>query len=111
MCIRDRQMGLINLGTLAGGLAHELSNPLTYVLLELEMLKESARDPALRGRLTTVHEGVQRMSSVLSAMRQGARFSGGDLRTLKISEQLDQALTLVAQKLKSSKVQVVREYA
>ena len=106
-----RQMGLINLGTLAGGLAHELSNPLTYVTLELGMLRDSARDPRLRDRLTTVHEGVERMSSVLSAMRQGARFSGGDLRSVKIAEQLDQALTLVAQKIKSSRVQVVREYA
>src|SRR6185437_1781886 len=37
-----RQIGLVNLGTLAGGLAHELSTPLTWVSVELESL---AADP------------------------------------------------------------------
>ncbi|HEX9578815.1 MAG TPA: hypothetical protein VF993_13765, partial [Myxococcales bacterium] len=38
-----RHFGLLNLGTLAGGLAHELSNPLNALFLQVEML---AKDPA-----------------------------------------------------------------
>src|SRR6185503_4409341 len=38
-----RHFGLLNLGTLAGGLAHELSNPLNALTMQVELL---ARDPA-----------------------------------------------------------------
>ncbi len=69
-----RQIGLINLGTLAGGLAHD-------------------------------------MREVLIAMRQGARFAGGDLREVMLSHEVALALTLVTQRMRADGVALRREYA
>src|SRR5262249_5826084 len=106
-----RQMGLINLGTLAGGLAHELSNPLTFVGVELEMLESAPLDREGRERVLAARTGISRMRDILMAMRQGARLAGGDERDVVMPEEVDQALTLVAQRLRTAGVTVVREYA
>src|SRR5204863_3850433 len=75
-----RQIGLINLGTLAGGLAHELSTPLTWVSVELESLELDPLAASVREKVLAARAGTSRMREVLVAMRQGARFAGGEMR-------------------------------
>src|SRR5207248_5266971 len=106
-----RQIGLINLGTLAGGLAHELSTPLTWVSVELESLELDALAASVREKVLAARAGTSRMREVLIAMRQGARFAGGELREVVLSQEVDLALTLVAQRLRACSVAVEREYA
>src|SRR5688572_31821157 len=61
---------LAELGTLTGGLAHEIKNPLSTVQLNLQLLKEDL-DPAgpqyarLAGRLDTVHRETARLREIL----------------------------------------------
>ena len=105
-----RQMGLINLGTLAGGLAHELATPLTWVSMELDSLDTDALAEAARDRVRSARSGTARMRDVLSAMRQGARFASTELRDVMLKQELDQALTLVAQRVRAAGVTVTREY-
>jgi C4-dicarboxylate-specific signal transduction histidine kinase len=106
-----RQIGLINLGTLAGGLAHELSTPLTWVSVELESLETDPLAESVREKVLAARAGTARMREVLIAMRQGARFAGGELREVMLSHELDLALTLVAQRTRAAGVVLVREYA
>jgi len=101
-----RQVGLANLGMLAGGLAHELSNPLAAVSLELELLERELGRPA---RLENVHLGVARMRDILNAMRQGARVADGKLSQTDLSHQVELALALLAPKLRQ--VRIERELA
>src|SRR5204863_9604484 len=75
-----RQIGLINLGTLAGGLAHELSTPLTWVSVELESLELDPLAASVKEKVLAARAGTSRMREVLVAMRQGARFAGGEMR-------------------------------
>jgi signal transduction histidine kinase len=105
-----RQMGLINLGTLAGGLAHELATPLTWVSMELDSLESEPLEEAAREKVRSARSGAARMRDVLSAMRQGARFASTELRDVMLKQELDQALTLVAQRVRSAGVTVTREY-
>jgi signal transduction histidine kinase len=105
-----RQMGLINLGTLAGGLAHELATPLTWVSMELDNLESEALGEAAREKVRSARAGAARMRDVLSAMRQGARFASTELRDVMLKQELDQALTLVAQRVRAAGVTVTREY-
>src|SRR5882762_4848381 len=91
-----RQIGLINLGTLAGGLAHELSTPLAA---------------PVREKVLAARAGTARMREVLIAMRQGARFAGSELREVILPQEVDLALTLVAQRMRASGVTLLREYA
>jgi signal transduction histidine kinase len=106
-----RQIGLINLGTLAGGLAHELSTPLTWVSVELESLELDPLAASVREKVLAARAAAARMREVLIAMRQGARFAGGELREVMLSHEADLALTLVAQRMRASAVTLHREYA
>jgi signal transduction histidine kinase len=105
-----RQIGLINLGTLAGGLAHELSTPLTWVSVELESLEADPLAAPVRDRVLAARAGTARMREVLIAMRQGARFAGSDLREVMLSHEVDLALTLVTQRMRADGVALRREY-
>jgi signal transduction histidine kinase len=106
-----RQIGLINLGTLAGGLAHELSTPLTWVSVELESLESDPLAASVREKVLAARAGTARMREVLIAMRQGARFAGSELREVILPQEVDLALTLVAQRMRASGVTLLREYA
>jgi signal transduction histidine kinase len=106
-----RQIGLINLGTLAGGLAHELSTPLTWVSVELESLAADPLAASVKEKVLAARAGTSRMREVLIAMRQGARFAGGELREVMLSQEVDLALTLVAQRMRASGVTLSREYS
>src|SRR5207249_3101181 len=52
-----------------------------------------------------------RLQDNLRRGEHGARIANGDLRDVVVHEEVDQALTLVAQRLRSANVTVVREYA
>ena len=106
-----RQIGLVNLGTLAGGLAHELSTPLTWVSVELESLEHDPLAASVREKVSAARNAAARMREVLIAMRQGARFAGSELRDVMLPQEVDLAATLVSQRLKALGVTLEREYA
>ena len=63
---------LAELGTLTGGLAHEIKNPLSTIQLNLQLLREDLpdpeQDPAFRrivNRLTTVQKEASRLRDIL----------------------------------------------
>jgi signal transduction histidine kinase len=103
-----RHFGLLNLGTLAGGLAHELSNPLNALFLQVEML---SKDPEISPkRLEKLRSNLERMRNILEAMRNGARLSGGERRPVDLAREADLAFTLMEARLRN-KVSLVRAYA
>jgi signal transduction histidine kinase len=103
-----RHVGLVNLGTLAGGLAHELANPLTGVSMELEAVEHSLAGSD-RDRLLSAQAGVARMRAILDAMRRGARFSDGAQRDVELALEIEEALVLLRNRLKD-RIHLVREY-
>ena len=103
-----RHFGLLNLGTLAGGLAHELSNPLNTLFLQVEML---AKDPAsASARVDKLRLALDRMRNILEAMRNGARLTGGERRKVDLAREVDLAFTLMEGRLRN-KAALVRAYA
>ena len=103
-----RHFGLLNLGTLAGGLAHELSNPLNALAMQVEVL---ARSPGeAEKRIDKLRGSVERMRNILEAMRNGARLSGGERRPVDLVHEVDLAYTLMEGRLRN-RASVVRAYA
>ena len=103
-----RHFGLLNLGTLAGGLAHELSNPLNALGLQVEML---TKDPAsVEKRVEKVRASLDRMRNILEAMKNGARLSAGERRQVDLAREVELAFTLMEGRLRN-RVSVVRAYA
>lgn len=105
-----RQAGLANLGLLAGGMAHELSSPLTALSLEIDRLGSNRAFPLqLNDRIRLLEQHVGRMREVLDAMRGSARFADSQLRPVDLGREIDLTLVLLAARLRG-RVEVVREY-
>ena len=64
---------LAALGTLAATVAHEINNPLTFVLSNLEMLEDSVRsgppNAEVKTNLDHAREGVRRVARIVSDLR------------------------------------------
>lgn len=103
-----RHYGLVNLGTLAGGLAHELANPLNAMALQVELLDKGSGPP--QARLSMLRRQIERMKNILEAMRNGARITGGEQRLVDLTHEADMAYALLETKLRAQ-ASFVRAYA
>lgn len=91
---------LASLGTLSAGLAHEINNPLAYVLGNLELLlmvwrEREGVDPASVQRLERAYEGAERVKSIVSNLRRFARTGGEAVETIPLAPTLEATLPLV----------------
>lgn len=99
---------LAALGLLAGGMAHAINNPLTYVLLNLDdlskklpLIKEDrAWLPDAMARLKETHHGADRIANVVRQMRA---FSRSDDRTrgpIDVRQVLDRTVAMVGNEIR-----------
>jgi nitrogen-specific signal transduction histidine kinase len=99
---------LAALGLLAGGMAHAINNPLTYVLLNLEHVKGSlpelcGQPDAGRGtiaRLTEAYQGIERIAQVVKRMRAFSRVEERTRSTVNVRTVLEGAMELVGHELR-----------
>jgi two-component system cell cycle sensor histidine kinase/response regulator CckA len=98
---------LASLGMLAGGMAHSLNNPLTYVLLNLDHLAK--RLPLMAGdathvadalaRMAEAREGAERMASIVKRMRNLARTDDTEIRAIDLSAVLESVVEIVGNEM------------
>ena len=103
-----RHAGLVNLGALAGSLAHELANPLSALSLQAEMLEREAPENRT-ARVQELQQTLERMRNILEAMRGGVRLAGGERRAVDVQTELELAVTLAEGRLRN-KIEVRRDY-
>ena len=68
-----RAQRLESIGTLAGGIAHDLNNVLTPIMLGVEMLKQDITDPGGREVLETVSASARRGAAMVQQVLSFAR--------------------------------------
>jgi C4-dicarboxylate-specific signal transduction histidine kinase len=109
---------LAALGTLAAGLAHEINNPLTYVLLQLGQARRLVATradalPELLGRVDALIadalEGAERIEGVTRAMRLFSQPPRDTTSLVDVRAALDAALRLVNTDLRR-RARVVTSY-
>jgi nitrogen-specific signal transduction histidine kinase len=91
------------LGLLAGGMAHALNNPLTYVVLNLDHVQrrlpllayDSAELADMMARLAEAREGAERMATIVRRMRNFARADESSTRPLDLRHVLESVVELV----------------
>ncbi len=76
-----RAQRMESLGTLAGGIAHDLNNLLTPILTSIEMLREGERDPEKLDDLATIASCAQRGASMVRQLLTFARGNQEGMRT------------------------------
>ncbi len=67
-----------SIGTLAGGIAHDLNNILTPIMMSIEMLKQNASDPMTNRILDTVEVSCRRGASIVQQVLSFARGLEGE---------------------------------
>jgi len=112
--IRADRMAAV--GALAAGVAHEVNNPLTYVILQLDRLRarlsRSLIDPrdreACDGMLADALDGSQRVAQIVRDLLQFARDDGGGRAPVDVREAIDTAVKLATSALRH-RATLVRE--
>ena len=96
------------LGTLAAGVAHEINNPLAYVMLNLEWVArklpsvhgDAASLEGLTAMLTEARQGVERVSTIVRELRSFSRIEGEARVRIDLGAVVDSALKIVAHEIR-----------
>ena len=108
---------LTALGVLSAGVAHEINNPLAYVLLNLEYLRQQlprlAHDPSrlsdLMIRVRDACHGAERVATIVRDLRTFARGDDGSRGPVDLREIIEAAINIAGNTLKQS-ARIVRDY-
>jgi PAS domain S-box-containing protein len=108
---------LAALGVLSAGVAHEINNPLAYLLLNLEYLSRELptllHDPskleALMVRVRDACHGADRVASIVRDLRTFARADEGLRGPVDVRAALESALNIAGNEIKQ-KATLIRDY-
>ena len=99
---RVRAQRMESLGTLAGGVAHNLNNILTPLLMSVQLLDQGEHDPRRRDTLRMMERGIVRGAEMIKQVLAFARGTDGDQVRLAPLELLDEFVSFCHEALPSS---------
>lgn len=118
---------MASLGQLVAGIAHEINNPLAFVLTNLHNIRgwlegmsaeiEPHLQPArlrkwhkARQRLDSMETGLERVRDLVVRLRTFSRLDEGEFKNVDIHESIESAILLLDHRLNSSGIVLHRRY-
>ncbi len=103
---------LAALGVMAGGIAHEIRNPLTICSSAAQFLKGDEPSPEFRKECAEkIHAGIQRASIIIENLLRFARPSAkADAAAVNLGMLIEETLTLVTNQARIQKIEVFPEF-
>jgi PAS domain S-box-containing protein len=103
---------LTSLGVMAGGIAHEIRNPLAISSAAAQLLLERPEDEEFREEAAEkIHSGVQRASYIIENLLKFARPPEERMVAVDIGETLEETLSLLANQLRVHRIELRKEFA
>lgn len=99
---RVRAQRLESLGTLAGGIAHNLNNILTPILMSVQVLDQGERDPSRRDTLRMMETGIVRGADMIKQVLDFAKGTDGEQARLSTVDLLDEFVAFCHELLPST---------
>ncbi|WP_224366746.1 hybrid sensor histidine kinase/response regulator [Hyalangium versicolor] len=115
LMVADRMAAL---GTLAGGIAHEINNPLTYITTNLAFLEENLstsaakQNPALeelRGAVSDAREGANRVRHIVRDLKAFSRVDESRPQPVDVRKGLEFSFNVAAPEIRA-RAQLVRDF-
>ncbi len=98
-------------GQLAGGVAHEINNPLGGILAFAQLMSRDAdRTPEDRENLRLITDAALRAKRIVESLLHFSRLPREEKGPVDLAGVVEAALFLLQSQLKSGRVEVVREY-
>jgi len=104
---------MASIGTLAAGIAHEINNPLAFLVINLEILlnccKEKDKMQETEQIITECLEGAERINRIVKDLLTFSHRGQGERRQVDVNDLLDSTLRIVWNEIKY-KVDLIKDY-
>ncbi len=106
-----RKNRLIELGTIAAGVAHEIRNPLASIKTFAQLMPERMDDPEFKNEFSKlVQKDVDRITKVIESMLAFARPAQVTIGEHSTNDLVEEAILLVQPRLKDKRIELTRQF-
>jgi PAS domain S-box-containing protein len=104
---------LAALGVMAGGVAHELRNPLSVSFSAAQFLQDPSHDSAFQQEcVSKIIDGIQRASTIIENLLRFARPApSGQVESLNLAALARETVSVLTPQAKLQKIKVIEDYA
>jgi signal transduction histidine kinase/CheY-like chemotaxis protein len=101
---------LASLGALAAGVAHEINNPLSYVLLILELLlRDLGEKGEVGARLVEARSGLERVKLIVQDLKSFSRIDAEKREPVDVRRVLDATIEIAANEIRH-RARLIRDF-